>query len=468
MLARRIIPCLDIKNGRTVKGTNFVNLIDAGDPVELATQYDKEGADELVFLDISATDERRKTLIPLVEKIAEALTIPFTVGGGISSVEDVDKLLKSGADKVSINSAALSRPELINEISQRFGSQCMVIAIDAKLEENGEWEVYSHGGKTSTGRTLFEWAKEAEERGAGEILFTSISNDGSKSGFAVDALKQISANCRIPVIASGGAGKFEHFKDVLETGVADAALAASVFHYKIFTIPALKTYLATENIPVRLPKIESSMKGLDKLDFDKMDGLIPAVIQDSSSLKVLMVGFMNEEAVAETQKRGKVVFYSRTKKRLWEKGETSGNHLKVKDISVDCDNDTLLIQVVPNGPACHTGSFSCFSDQKEQERITLYELETVINNRWNDNPDDSYTAYLRKRGIKKIAQKVGEEATEAVIEAVDGKKKKLSEETADLLFHVLVMLKASGTNFRAVMDVLAGRHKKGAKEKKDK
>ncbi|QWX85331.1 imidazole glycerol phosphate synthase subunit HisF [Cellulophaga sp. HaHaR_3_176] len=251
MLTKRIIPCLDIKNGRTVKGVNFVDLRDAGDPVELAEIYANSGADELVFLDISATEERRKTLADLVYRVAEKVNIPFTVGGGISSIEDVDILLQNGADKVSINSSAVKNPQLINDLSAKFGSQCIVVAIDAKLID-GVWIVHLVGGKVPTELNLFDWAKEVEERGAGEILFTSMDNDGTKDGFANEALAKLSTDLNIPIIASGGAGNMQHFTDTFIKGKADAALAASVFHFKEIEIKDLKVELAKNNILVRL------------------------------------------------------------------------------------------------------------------------------------------------------------------------------------------------------------------------
>lgn len=251
MLTKRIIPCLDIKNGRTVKGVNFVNLIDAGDPVELAKQYAEKGADELVFLDISATLEGRKTTLEMVMKVAEQVNIPFTVGGGISTIEDVELLLKSGADKVSINSSAIKRPELINELANKFGSQCVVVAIDAK-QIDGQWIVHLAGGSIATELNLFNWAKEVEMRGAGEILFTSMDHDGTKNGFANEALARLSTDLNIPIIASGGAGTIEHFVDTFQKGKSDAALAASVFHFGEIEIKDLKEVLKKNNIEVRL------------------------------------------------------------------------------------------------------------------------------------------------------------------------------------------------------------------------
>ncbi len=250
MLAKRIIPCLDVKDGMTVKGTNFVNLRQAGDPVELGRTYSMQGADELVFLDITASHEGRKTFTDMVQRVAATLSIPFTVGGGINELKDVERLLSAGADKVSINSAALRRPELIDEIASHFGSQVCVVAIDARQDENG-WTCYMNGGRIPTERNLFDWAKEANERGAGEILFTSMNHDGVKTGFANEALNRLASTLTIPVIASGGAGAKEHFRDAFLQGHADAALAASVFHFGEISIPDLKEYLRGEGISVR-------------------------------------------------------------------------------------------------------------------------------------------------------------------------------------------------------------------------
>ena len=250
-LAKRIIPCLDVKDGETVKGINFVQLRSAGDPVELGKAYSQAGADELVFLDITASFEGRKTFTEMVTKVAQQLSIPFTVGGGINELTDVERMLYAGADKVSINSAALRNPHLIEEVANRFGSQVCVVAIDARLDPDG-WHCYLKGGRERTERGLFEWAHEVQERGAGEILFTSMNHDGVKNGYANEALAQLADNLNIPIIASGGAGKKEHFKDVFTQGHADAALAASVFHFGEIPIPELKQYLTQEGINVRL------------------------------------------------------------------------------------------------------------------------------------------------------------------------------------------------------------------------
>ena len=250
MLKRRIIPCLDIKDGRTVKGVNFINLIDAGDPVELAKMYVRQGADEIVFLDITATIENRKTLAGLVERIAAEINIPFTVGGGIETVNDVSVLIKAGADKVTVNSSAVRRPELINEIAAEFGNQCVVVAIDTKFI-NDEWMVYVDGGRTITDLKTTDWAKKAEELGAGEIMLTSMNNDGTKSGFSIDITGRVSSLVNIPVIASGGAGNMQDFRDVFFNTNCSAALAASIFHFGEIDIRDLKKYLKTENIAIR-------------------------------------------------------------------------------------------------------------------------------------------------------------------------------------------------------------------------
>ena len=250
-LYKRIIPCLDVDNGRVVKGTNFINIIDAGDPVEVAKKYDKAGADEIAFLDITATHEKRKTIIDIVEKVASEVFIPLTVGGGVSKYEDVLTLLQAGADKVAINSAAVENPDLINKVTDKIGRQCIVAAIDAKKTNDQSWEVFTHGGRNSTGIDVGEWSKDLQKRGAGEILLTSMDKDGTKSGFDIELLHTVSDSISIPVIASGGAGTLEHLKDAIINGFADAVLAASIFHYSIYTVSDVKDYLKKNGVLVR-------------------------------------------------------------------------------------------------------------------------------------------------------------------------------------------------------------------------
>lgn len=252
MLAKRLIPCLDIDKGRVVKGTKFLNIRDAGDPVENAKVYDRDKADELVFLDITASHEKRDILLDVVRRVAENIFIPFTVGGGIRTIEDIALILKTGADKISINTQAVLTPELITKGSKKFGSQCVVVAIDAKSSGPSRWEVYTHGGRKATGIDVVEWAKKCEELGAGEILLTSMDKDGTKSGYDIELLKAVCNHVGIPVIASGGAGTLEHFYEAIEFGKASAILAASLFHYREFTIPQVKEYLKSKNIPIRL------------------------------------------------------------------------------------------------------------------------------------------------------------------------------------------------------------------------
>jgi cyclase len=255
MLSKRIIPCLDVRNGRVVKGVRFVNIRDAGDPVELASVYDREGADELVFLDITASHERRQTMVDLARRCAEELFIPFTIGGGMRDEADIRKVLKAGADKIAINSAALANPEVINRCSRRFGAQCIVVAIDAKLvetEPEKKWEAYVHGGRTPTGRDAVAWAREAVERGAGEILLTSMDADGTQNGYDIDLTRAVTQAVNVPVIASGGAGNLDHLVEVIKKADADAVLAASIFHYGTFTIRQAKEHMASAGIPVRL------------------------------------------------------------------------------------------------------------------------------------------------------------------------------------------------------------------------
>lgn len=252
MLTKRIIPCLDIKDGRTVKGINFENIRDAGDPVELGALYARQGADELVFLDITATNENRKTLSELANRIAHRINIPFTVGGGISSIEDVSVLLSNGADKISINTAAFRKPELVSSLAKEFGSQCVVLAIDTRQERDGEWYVYLNGGRVKTEIRCLDWARRAVGLGAGEILLTSMNHDGTKKGFAADITKSLAKALPVPIIASGGGGTMDHFADIFVEGCADAALAASIFHFKEISIPELKCYLKGKNINVRI------------------------------------------------------------------------------------------------------------------------------------------------------------------------------------------------------------------------
>lgn len=362
MLTRRIIPCLDVKDGQVVKGIRFENLVREGDPVELAARYSDEGADELVFLDITATLESREHVVELVRKVAKKVFIPFTVGGGIRTIEDILQILEAGADKVSINSAALKDPQIIQDASERFGSQCIVLAVDVKRERNS-WYVYSHGGTSPTDKKAVNWVVEVVSRGAGEILLTSMDADGTQNGVDLEITHRVSQAVDVPVIASGGIGKLSHFKDAIIIGEADAVLAASVFHRNIFSIEQVKTYLANKEIPVRIGKTQSNHEIFHLIDWTKSDqGLIPAIIQDVETGEVLMLAYMNRESLAISMAEGYTCFWSRSRRVLWRKGETSGHLQKIRAIHFDCDRDTLLIKVEQAGPACHLGTRSCFSE----------------------------------------------------------------------------------------------------------
>ena len=362
MLTKRIIPCLDVKDGRVVKGVNFVSLRDAGDPVECARTYNMSGADELVFLDITATLESRDTTVEMARRVAEQVFIPFTVGGGIRTCEDIQALLNAGADKVSLNSAAVKDPDFIKRASDRFGAQCIVAAIDVKSREGDErfpsgYEVVIAGGTKPTGLDALEWAKKAVALGAGEILLTSMDKDGTKSGYDNVITSMISEAVSVPVIASGGAGSLKDFEDAIVDGKADAVLAASLFHFGEIEIKDLKDYLAGKGIPVReMPKGLYMWANMKK----NSDGMVPAITQDAETGEVLMMAYMNYEAFRETCETGYMHYYSRSRKCQWKKGETSGHVQKVVSASIDCDRDTLLYKIEQTGAACHTGNRSCF------------------------------------------------------------------------------------------------------------
>lgn len=363
MLTKRIIPCLDIKDGRVVKGVNFVSLRDAGDPVECAKEYNRSGADELVFLDISATLEARGTVIDMVNRVADEVFIPFTVGGGIRTIEDIRDILNAGADKVSLNSAAVKNPAFVKESAEKFGSQCIVVAIDVKRREGQEdkfpsgYEVVIAAGTKPTGIDALWWAKEVNRLGAGELLITCMDKDGTKSGYDNVITSLIADNVSIPVIASGGAGSMEDFYDGIVDGHADAVLAASLFHFGEIKINDLKDYLDGRGIPVR--KLSKGLRLWQQMKKNS-DDMVPAITVDSTTKEVLMLAYMNYESFELTLKTGYMHYYSRSRNELWKKGETSGHVQKVVSSKIDCDLDTLLFEVEQTGAACHTGNKSCF------------------------------------------------------------------------------------------------------------
>ncbi len=361
-LAVRIIPCLDVDDGRVVKGVNFENLRDAGDPVELAAVYDAEGADELTFLDVTASSAGRATMLEVVKRTAEQVFIPLTVGGGVRSVDDVDVLLRAGADKVSVNTAAIARPELLDELSRQFGSQCIVLSVDARTVPQDQeptpsgWEVTTHGGRRGTGIDAVEWAVRGAELGVGEILLNSMDNDGTKAGFDLKMIKAVRGAVSVPVIASGGAGAKEHFAPAVVAG-ADAVLAASVFHFRELTIGEVKAAMAAEGIVVRAMTLDASITSRLKRD---ANGLFTAVAQERGTGQVLMVAWMDDIALARTLETRKATYYSRSRQQHWVKGETSGHTQYVHSVRLDCDGDTVLLEVDQVGAACHTGDHTCF------------------------------------------------------------------------------------------------------------
>ena len=483
-LAVRVIPCLDVANGRVVKGLKFENLRDAGDPVEAARRYEAEGADELCFLDVAASHEGRGTLVDLVRRVADVLSVPFTVGGGVRSVEDAGALLAAGADRVTVNTAAVLDAALVTRLAERFGAQCVVVAVDAK-KAGDRFVVSTHGGRRLTETGLSEWVAEVTARGAGEILLTSMDADGTKAGFDLAMLKAARAVTTLPIVASGGAGELAHFAPAVLEGGADAVLAASVFHDRVFRVGQVKRALAKAGVPVR-PAIPA---GLEGIAFDAR-GLVPVVVRNASTGEVLTLAWANEEALALTVETRQTHLFSRSRNALWRKGETSGNAQRGVRVSVDCDRDAVLYDVEPAGPACHTGAASCFTPVaalpgKEAppalpERLRavadgeagppadpfgLGPLFEVVSSRKESPEPGSYTNRLLEKGVEKCAQKVGEEGVEVALAAVTRDDAGLAAEVADLMYHVVVLMAARGLAPGAVADELAARRGKRREEK---
>lgn len=474
-LAVRVIPCLDVAGGRVVKGLKFENLRDAGDPVEAARRYEAEGADELCFLDVAASHEERGTLAGLVASVADVLSIPFTVGGGVRSVDDAGALLAAGADRVTVNTAAVADPGLVTRLAERFGSQCVVVAVDAK-RDGERFVVSTHGGRRITGIGLASWVAEVTARGAGEILLTSMDADGTLAGFDLAMLKVARSVTSLPIVASGGAGALAHFAPAVLEGGADAVLAASVFHDRTFSVGRVKRALAAAGVPVR-PAVSA---GLEGLAFDA-NGLVPVVVRDERTGAVLTLAWANEEALALTVETRLSHFWSRSRRELWKKGETSGNLQRVVRVSVDCDRDAVLYDVEPAGPACHTGAATCFTPIEAipglvesaagsarpgpADSIDLGPLFEIVAARKASPEPGSYTNRLLDKGIEKCAQKVGEEGVETALAAVTRDDAGLAAEIADLMYHVVVLMAARGLPPGAVAAELAARRGTRREEK---
>ncbi|MCA9759247.1 MAG: imidazole glycerol phosphate synthase subunit HisF [Candidatus Eisenbacteria bacterium] len=490
----RLIPCLDVDRGRVVKGTRFLDLADQGDPAALAARYAEEGADEIVFLDITASHEGRETLVRDVERTADALFVPVTVGGGVRSAEDAGRLLRAGADKIAINTAALERPELIEELADQFGSQCVVMSIDAGRPGPGpdlegvtdrsrgvRWTVRSHGGRRETGRDALEWAEECVRRGAGEILLTSMDRDGTREGYDLELLRAVCTNVRVPVIASGGAGETRHLVEAARTG-ATGLLLAGILHDGSRTVTDLRAELAESGIPLRSlprdgvgtsarpaagesPGIEREIRTRSDLDRVRFDPLVPVVTQDYRSGEVLMVAWADREAMEATLDTGEMHYHSRSRGELWRKGETSGNTQRVVLLAHDCDADTILARVEPKGPACHTGEVSCFGQVAASgvagllRTLRARRAELEANDGSADPPASlSYTQRLLGDENLRI-KKIGEEAAEVIHAILRRSEEDVVAESADLVLHLAVALEAKGTDFGKVLEELERRRR---------
>ncbi len=489
MLAKRIIACLDVRNGRVVKGTKFTDIKDVDSPEKLAKFYSDNSVDELVFYDITASNEERKTSLEFVERVAQVINIPFSAGGGVSTLEDFKYILRKGADKVSVNSAAVKNPQLIREASRAFGAQCVVLSMDVKKNDEGSWSVYVKGGREKTELDAIEWAITAAELGAGEIVVNSIDEDGMKNGYDLELLSRITSAVNIPVIASGGAGKKEHFLDALQKTGVDGVLAASVFHFGEIKVPELKQYLKENGAEIRMPQaapqeLDSTLAestDISMISFGK-EGLVPCICQDADTGEVLMLAYMNEQSLRLTIEKKCAVYYSRSRRELWEKGATSGNTQKVRALYYDCDADALLIKVEQTGNACHTGAYSCFFNKvfdnqeapagqavapcsdaanpgasAESGSSVFRELYETVIGRKNDPSEGSYTSYLFGKGLDKILKKVGEEAAETIIAAKNQDRQELIAETGDLIYHLTVMLAEKGISMDEIEQELKSR-----------
>ena len=485
MITKRIIPCLDVKNGRVVKGVNFEGLQDMADPVEMARYYNASGADELVFYDITASVEGRGLFTDILRRVASQIFIPLTVGGGINTLDDFDRVLKCGADKVSVNSGAIRNPGIIPAAAQKYGNQCVVLSADIKRVD-GKFMLFAKGGRENTGIDALDWLEQGVKNGAGELVVNSIDTDGVKNGFDLELLDAVAARCAVPIIASGGAGKKEDFLELFRNHPAvDAGLAASIFHTKQVEINDLKPragharpLLRNNSKPTLylLPKLTkrgtlnyitlgvSTMEITENSKTLKFDanGLIPAIVQDHYTKEVLTLAYMNAETLALTIAEGRTVFWSRSRREIWRKGETSGNVQRVVSITADCDKDALVIDVVKSGPACHTGAESCFFNpvyvSDELKQFTWQGLYALIEGRKTDPKEGSYTTYLFDKGLEKILKKVGEESTEVIIAGSKRDREETIYEISDLAYHVMVLMIELGISVEDITKELEKRH----------
>lgn len=459
MLTTRLVVCLDVNDGRVVKGVEFQNPRDLGDPGELAAAYEAAGADEIVFLDIGAGPAARATLWDLAARTADRLFIPLTIGGGIRSVEDMRQALRSGADKVAINSAAVGNPKLLTEGATLFGAQCIVASIDARREEGG-WRVYINGGRQPTDLDAVAWARQCATLGAGEILLTSIDRDGRRDGYDLELTGAVADAVSVPVIASGGAGTPDHLVEVLKQTNAAAALVAGILHDGVTTIAAIKTAMRKAGLTVRLetaPQRHELIQesDLELLDFAKGGGTVTVVAQEADTQQVLMVAAADREALRLSLETGEMHYRSRSR-GLWRKGSTSGNTQKLIQLLPDCDGDAVLALVRSCGPACHTGSRSCFGTNAELDPVAR--LADTISRRAMAAGEGGYTRrLLSDRNLR--LKKLGEETAELLMALADGNRQAAAEEGADLIYHLLVALQAEKVTWWELRQVLARRAK---------
>jgi len=472
MLAK-IIACLDVKDGVVVKGTQFRNHETMGDALALAKRYSDEGADELVIYDITASSKGTVVDKSWVKTIKDVINIPLCVAGGIKTIDDAQALFENGVDKISINSPALANPHFINELVAAFGSDKIVVGIDSYYDEKlDDYFVYTlTGDEATTSKTAWrtlDWVVDIQNRGAGEIVLNMMNQDGVRDGYDLKQLQKVREVCTIKLVASGGAGKMVHFRDAYLEAKVDGTLGASAFHKQIVNIADLKTYLKDEGIDVVIQtdtaiKVESKdpQAMIEMIDWQKVENLLPVIVQDYVTAEVLMLGFMNQEALTKTLETSKVTFFSRTKQRLWTKGEESGNFLNVVDYTLDCDNDTMLILVNPIGPTCHLGDISCFEAvSRKAPWVFFSRLEKLLEARKNEDPETSYTASLYAKGTKRIAQKVGEEGVEVALAATVQDREEVISEMADLMYHATVLLHDQGLAWEDVLAKLNERHSK--------
>jgi imidazoleglycerol phosphate synthase cyclase subunit/phosphoribosyl-ATP pyrophosphohydrolase len=457
MVMTRVIPCLDVKDGRVVKGVSFEGLRDIGDPVAAARRYDDEGADELVFLDISATHEGRRTMLGVVEQVADQVFIPLTVGGGVAAVEHFRDLLHAGADKVGINSAAVNDPTLITRAAERFGAQCVVVAVDARRVPRPDgttaFEVFTHGGRTATGKDALAWCAEVARLGAGEILLTSIDADGTKQGYDVELLRLVRERVNVPIVASGGAGALPHFVDAVRAG-ADAVLAASLFHDRILAIDDVQRALVAAGLAARMRPRVAVRGGPPRFD---AAGLLPTILVDAATGEVLTLAYSNATSWETMLATGETWLWSRSRGALWHKGATSGHTQRVVSVTLDCDSDAAVVRVLPHGPACHTGARSCFGPSNPSTAGgTLVALDDVLEARARERPPGSYTTTLLGDDNKRM-KKLGEELVELVRALHVGSDDDVVEEASDVFFHVAVALRARGIPLARVLTKLAER-----------